>query len=186
MSPEVIIGGLGALLIVTAVLGGGFELRELKVPRIGRFARLISAVLGCVCVLLSVGIAVNTAPSAVAAPQGGRGPDPETSTLIHFTVTDELGDAQVTEQVSIVLDGRRVGDLTVDQDNPASSMQHSLRGPGQYSYTLSSWSREYAFDGTEVAVQGSGQGTITIEDGDVLAVQFADNGQSRALTLVHQ
>lgn len=46
----------GAILLAVAILGGGFELKELKVPKVSWFPRLISAFVGMFFVVLGIGL----------------------------------------------------------------------------------------------------------------------------------
>jgi len=38
--------GFGLILLLVAILGGGFELQQLKVPKVGAAARIASAITG--------------------------------------------------------------------------------------------------------------------------------------------
>jgi hypothetical protein len=46
----------GAILLAVAILGGGFELKELKVPKVSWFPRLISAFVGMFFVVVGIGL----------------------------------------------------------------------------------------------------------------------------------
>jgi hypothetical protein len=50
---------LGALLLLVGILGGGFELREFKVPPVGKVLRLIAAAVGLFFILLGLGLHPN-------------------------------------------------------------------------------------------------------------------------------
>lgn len=56
MTLEVVSFGIGGILIATAVIGGGFEIREIRIPRVGAGARLGSLVMGSVFILMGLGI----------------------------------------------------------------------------------------------------------------------------------
>ena len=45
---------LGGLLIAVALLGGGIEVRELKIPSVGRISRLLSFIVGAVFIGLAI------------------------------------------------------------------------------------------------------------------------------------
>lgn len=47
---------LGAILIAASVFGGGFEIREIKLPHIGASGRIVAAVVGGAFVLLALAI----------------------------------------------------------------------------------------------------------------------------------
>jgi hypothetical protein len=56
MTIEVISFIIGGILIGTAVVGGGFEIREIKMPRVGAGVRITSLVVGSGFLLLSMGM----------------------------------------------------------------------------------------------------------------------------------
>jgi hypothetical protein len=183
VSPELLLAALGALLLLTGVLGGGFEIRELRIPRIGLLSRGVSGVMGLGLLLVAVGMAAQPAqPSPTPSPS----PSPSSGGSVNVTIHDELGEGQVNEQVNLVMGGRAVGDLTVNREFPEAAIEVTLPSEGRQDYTLQSRSHHLAMDGTEVVIDGSGQGSISVEDGDEFDVQYADNGQARNLTLVER
>jgi hypothetical protein len=76
MSLEVMSFLFGALLILTAVLGGGFEVRELKVPQVGLAPRGLALVVGLLFVSLGIGIGEPLEPERVDAPRPPPDPAP--------------------------------------------------------------------------------------------------------------
>lgn len=56
MTIEVISFIIGGILIGTAIVGGGFEIKEIKMPRVGAGVRIVSLVAGSGFVLLAMGI----------------------------------------------------------------------------------------------------------------------------------
>jgi hypothetical protein len=185
MTIQVVLGALGALLLLTAVLGGGFELRELKVPQVGRVARGVAGLLGAVCVLFAIGLA--ELDDAAHANRGSSPTQPPSHDRpVHVALTDELGEGQVSEQVSVVFDGRNVGDLKVDADYPTAQLEITLPQAGRYDYTLASDTQELADDGRQNEITGSGTGSVLVADGDQFDVEMADNGLARDVTLVHR
>ena len=74
MAVEAIAFGFGALLVVTAILGGGFEIREIKMPQVGPIPRVASLVIGAVFIMIGLGIGRADPPQVLgtqtAAPQG--------------------------------------------------------------------------------------------------------------------
>src|SRR5262245_48427779 len=148
MRPELLLFAVGGLLLVTGLVGGGFEMRELKVPQVGRIARVLATGAGIVCIMLGLGVSTLTTPTDAGANGGDmvRGDDPQTA---HFTIRDELGEMQVSEQVVVILDGRRVGVLTVNADYGDSQIEVAVPA-GSHDYTLSASSVEMLDDGSVV------------------------------------
>lgn len=56
MTIEAISFLIGGILIGTAIVGGGFEIKEIKMPRVGAGVRLVSLVVGSAFVMLGLGI----------------------------------------------------------------------------------------------------------------------------------
>ena len=54
MTLEILSFGLGALLLLTGLFGGGFEVRELKIPKISQSIRVVSMGLGVVFIGLAL------------------------------------------------------------------------------------------------------------------------------------
>jgi hypothetical protein len=179
MSPTLLLFGVGGLLLVAGLLGGGLEMRELKIPRVGRFARVLATGAGAVCILL--GIAMSTPPEAGPGDNVARAAE---TGPVHFTVRDQLGENQISEQVTVILDGRRVGDLTVNADFPESQIEVSVDDPGRHDYTVDVSSLETDVDGTAVERTGTGQGSIVVESGADYSVGFSESGDTRNVTLV--
>jgi hypothetical protein len=61
---------LGAFLLLIGILGGGFEIKEIKIPRVGRIPRGLSVSLG----LLMVFLGMRVAPNATQTPATGTVP----------------------------------------------------------------------------------------------------------------
>jgi len=58
----------GAILLAVAILGGGFELKELKVPKVSWFPRFISSFLGMFFVVLGIGLETSMKPPSPPPP----------------------------------------------------------------------------------------------------------------------
>lgn len=46
----------GALLVLIGLIGGGFEIKELKIPKVGVFARILASSVGLISILLGMGL----------------------------------------------------------------------------------------------------------------------------------
>jgi hypothetical protein len=56
---ETILALLGALLILTGGIGGGFEIKEAKIPKVGLGGRIVSLVMGVCCLIIAVGMSIG-------------------------------------------------------------------------------------------------------------------------------
>ena len=56
MTPEIVFFACGALLIPIGIFGSGFEVRELKIPKMGPAIRILAAVGGFSFITLGIGI----------------------------------------------------------------------------------------------------------------------------------
>ncbi len=175
MTIEFVAFALGALFLLTGILGGGFELRELKIPRVGWIARTFSTVAGVVLILLGIGMSTQSLPENPEAP-------PAAAT---FRIIDELGDNQLSEQVIVLLDGKRVGNLTVSAEFPYSEMTVTVPEAGQYSYTVEATAYfSNATTGKVFSYTGVGQGMIRVDEGTSFRLAGSTSGNSWVVTLV--
>lgn len=184
MNTELLLTALGALLVLSALLGGGFEIREIKVPQIGGFARAAAAVIGLTCLTFGIVIALNankpdrtTANLPARQPSEPADPSSPDAKPVKFKVSNNLGEGQLSEKVVVSFNGHRVGELTVDTDHPSTTLPVSLE-PGSHNYSLGSLSREVDVDGDEVAIQRGGRGTVDIQEGDDFSVVWTSDEQS--------
>lgn len=173
----------GAFLVLTAILGGGFEIKELKVPKVGWAPRFLATIAGVAFIVLGVGMSVEHGPQAADAKPAKAKPS-----LVDVRIVDSLDQdaGQVSEHVDVVIDGKDVGTLGVDPAHTEAMINATL-APGRHSYSLASDTMWDPQDGGEfVAVSGEGQGDIEVAPGKVFDVQAAFRDSTIGLTLVER
>ncbi|MDQ3929267.1 MAG: hypothetical protein M3328_08985, partial [Chloroflexota bacterium] len=87
------------------------------------------------------------------------------SSNVDFTIHDTLGPNQISEQVSVSINGRSVGVLTVNEDYPDASLRVTVTGAGYHSYTVDAQAVFMTETGQVFEASGTGQGTINVRDG---------------------
>lgn len=170
MTAEIVMFVLGGVMLLIAIVGGGFELKELKVPRVGWGTRLVSGIAGILFVFLGVGMA----PIA---------PGRQASQPVTFTIHDELGDNQVSEQVTIVIDGRVVGTLAVDRQYPSGMITVTVPEAGQHTYTVEARA-VFDHEGELFELAGAGQGAISVGEGRQFRLAGSQTGSTWLVSLV--
>lgn len=170
----------GALLLFVAIIGGGFELRELKVPKVGWAPRAVALVVGVL--FIGVGFAYGTEPAVAAKetpPPRSVAPPPE-SHPIDFTITDQLGQDQVAERVEVRVDGKTVGTLNIDLVHPTASLTVTVPRAGSYAYELRSTTYLEYQDGTyELDGEGNGQIDVTASKSFAVVYTMIDGDSGR-------
>jgi hypothetical protein len=172
----------GALLLFVAIIGGGFELKELKVPRVGWAPRAVALVTGLVFLGFGVANSFATTPAEARPPATSQpapaGTNPGT---VDFVVTDELGEGQVSERVAVEIDGRTVGTLTVDMVHPSASITVTMQRAGTYPYELDSTAVFDTGDESfpELEGHGSGQLQVTANRSFGVVGEILDDGTMR-------
>jgi hypothetical protein len=184
MSSELLSFIFGGLLILIGIVGGGFEVKELKIPKVAWPTRF--AALGAGAFFIAMGVTIpsdltdahlnNSAQALLNSPVADQ-PQPVT-----FTIADQLGDGQVSEQVTILLDGRRVGTLTVNEHYPYSELSVTLPRAGQYSYTAEA-AAVFDVEGELVEYYGAGQGMIQVEAGKIFDLTASISGNTWLISL---
>jgi hypothetical protein len=59
---------LGSILLLIGIFGGGFQVKELKIPQIGKFSRFLATSLGIFFILISLGLDTPTPSGTTATP----------------------------------------------------------------------------------------------------------------------
>jgi len=179
MNVQVIAFGFGGFLLLISVLGGGFELKELKVPKVGIGVRAVSAIVGLLFICLgfsgsdssthSTGLSGN-GPANVLAASSPQEP-------VEFFLTDQLGESEVSEQVTVLVDGKDVGNLTVSESYPNARLRVTVPQGGQHSYTAEAVA---VFDdnGTSFEYTGVGQGMINVRAGKAYSLRGSVSGST--------
>jgi hypothetical protein len=67
MTTNVLVFGFGAILLLVGILGGGFELRELKVPKVSRVPRAVAGIMGFL--FITWGVELGTTRETPTQPQ---------------------------------------------------------------------------------------------------------------------
>jgi hypothetical protein len=156
------------VLVLTGVLGGGFEVKEIKIPRIGIGSRLLSSAAGLGFLLWGTGMASSTEPSVTT---GLRSP-------VTVTIRDSLGSNQISEQVRVLIDGDEAGTLTVNEHYPQSTLTVTVPTEGQYSYILEARAVFVEEDGGMREMVGAGQGAINIRAGKTFELSSTLTGDT--------
>jgi hypothetical protein len=160
MTVDIVSFLLGGILVLIGILGGGFEVKELKVPQIKGFARLFCIVGGVLFISLGVGL------KSIDLPSNSQPPSRNSSGLVYFTVRDELGEGQVSEQVRILINGREMGTLTVNEHYQKATVTVTVPNDGDYSYVIEAIA--VFREGDQLReINGVGQGTISVKNGNL-------------------
>jgi hypothetical protein len=89
MAIQMAVFAFGSLLMLVAILGGGFEVKELKVPKVGRASRLAACACGMLFIFLGIHLDRPAAPAA-AAPQPQKGTDVASAALPQIVLVSAL------------------------------------------------------------------------------------------------
>jgi hypothetical protein len=184
MNIEIAAFAFGGLLVFIGVLGGGFEVKELKVPKVGIGVRVVSVIVGVLFICLGFGGAMQGSPATRINDNNSvviaGAPEP-----VEFTLTDELGDGELSEQVTILVDGKDVGNLTVNQEYPNSRLTITVPKPGQHSYTAEAVA-VFNVQGAPVQYAGAGQGMINVRQGKIYFLRGSMTGSTWLVSIEEQ
>ncbi len=181
MSVAVLAFVLGGVLLLTGILGGGFEVKELKIPKVGGGARVLSAATGIVFIV--VGVVTADARPDPAPPGPQVNPSPTYASPITFTVEDQLGDRQISEKVEVIIDGQLKGTMSVNRDYRDAVLTVTVPHPGRYSYTI----RAVAyFEGLDDEYVGTGQGMINVTAGKKFELEAGISGNTWLVSLTEK
>lgn len=180
MGIETVVFVFGGILLLIGILGGGFEVKELKIPKVTMVPRLLASIVGLV--FIGVGISMMGGETKPGSSAGEPAVESQAE-AIEFTIHDHIGENQVSEQVTVIIDGKNVGNLTVNEHYPSSKLMVTVPQRGQHSYTIDA--RAVFKSGEElVEYAGVGQGMINVESQKSFDVQGSISGSTWLVTMV--
>jgi len=153
------------LLLLTGLLGGGFGIREFKLPKATTGVR-ISAILAGLILWLS----------GVIFQQSRRA---------DFSLTNSLTRGATREEIVLTLEGEKVGSIVSSSGNPSSVGKFTVPKAGIYRYSIE-LSGFYNNNGQEAPFYGQGNGTIDVETGDIFEIQADSSNNQLTLILVEK
>lgn len=160
----------GALLILIGLLGGGFEAKEIRIPRVSGTGRLVFVVVGMSFVVLGFWFRPSPPSPVVGPPEVNKERQPS----IHFTIQDEMSKRQIAEryrgQTVVHIDGRMVGTITVDPSFPKSSITVTLPSKGKSNYVLEA-AATWIENGKAMEIHCIGEGSIDSDTGKVFKIE---------------
>lgn len=174
MTADIVLVVLGTLLLLTGILGGGLEVRELKIPQIKGAARMLASIAGAG--LIALGMQMQpTDRSPVSAKRDDS--VPLRSSMTSITIRDRLGENQISEQVRILIDGRDVGTISVNEHYPVAMITAIVPSDGKHSYFLEARA-VFDFNGHLREIVGVGHGMISVSSGKEFELISSFNGNT--------
>lgn len=158
MNPPVVLLLIGGLLLLIALVGGGLEVKELRIPKIERLARLFCGVAGVVFVLLGINF------NAPVPQQDTQQDTPNVQFVVFETLAPEGLQLVQTEKTKILIDGNLVGHLVVNPDFPALELPVTVAKAGLHSFSAESTVKQ-TDKGQTVQLSCVGVGMIDVQHG---------------------
>lgn len=180
MTLEILSFILGGVLVLVGVIGGGFELKEFKIPTVKWPTRLFAIIVGLIFISLGLGLYSG---NTQGAQEDSADVQPSAFSAIHFNINDRLGEGQVSEQVTVLINGRIVGTLTVDEYHPNATMSVTVPRAGQYSYTVEA-TAVFNVQGQLLRYPGVGQGLLDVEANKVFDLAGSVSGNTWLITIM--
>ena len=122
-------------------------------------------------------------PITVSGPAPtGSSPEPEPSSSSSVRIFYTLAAQQIAGEISVVVDGRPAGLLTVSLNDPTAVLDVPVTSAGSHTYRLAGRTTFRSGNG-DVEVAAYGRGVVDASPGDDLAVRSEPGGQAIVLTL---
>jgi hypothetical protein len=184
MSVEIIAFIFGCILVLIGIIGGGMEIKELKVPTISWPTRIIAIIGGVV--FIGFGVELPSSRQEEQSPvQGVEAPvkeshsspvAPVVQNQVEFRVEDELGLTQISEDIRILIQDRLAASLPVYQQRPKASATITVPRAGSYTYTVLADSIFEDQFGQIQRDQARGDGVIEVSVESVFGVTYTPHG----------
>lgn len=143
----------GAVLLLSALLGGGLNIIGYALPKFTPGIRIAVGVFGVVFLVNGLLFRFDILPYK-----------PEPPKLITFSILDDLGRYQRGEEIVFFLNEEQKGRLHVDGKNAKAVLKIQAK-PGKNSYRLEGMG-QFKIDNTYQNIKILGQGTLNVNDED--------------------
>lgn len=174
----------GCILILIGIIGGGFEVKELKIPKVAWLTRIIAIIAGIAFLGLGFefqGIKQEQTASHQENEASVQKSVPSSSDTapkneeISIKILNRLGPQQIAEEIQIFIEGRLAGNLLVDQQNTLDSAKIKVPAIGSCNYTIVA-SGVFMGPFGPYRANGRGDGMIEVEEGNEFEVTKTLNG----------
>jgi hypothetical protein len=169
---------VGLALMVLGILGGGLEIKEVKIPSMGRLARAISFAIGAGLLALSLmtpeylhRLSSNLTASSEESTGSVTGQDKS------FYLFNVLDPGQESEKVEVIIEGKSVGLLDIDKVKTTAGITYKTKKEA-VSYKIKG-AQIYKF-GTDVrSFQLIGDGILQVVDGARYRLWVTNNTEGK-------
>lgn len=152
---EVVFVIFGLSLICVAIFGSGIEIKEFKIPRAGRFARIFAGCVGCALIILGLAIEGSIIPKWFKTNNGSE--DPNTAITLNYRLgRSEDGEKEIETELRVLLNGEQVAEFFLDSNSPSASRSVKVAESGEYQYHIEGYSK-WSTTPDNVPVIGNGK-----------------------------
>lgn len=169
---EVVFVIFGLSLICVAIFGSGIEIKEFKIPRAGRFARIFAGCVGCALIILGLLIEgtlirilfkpnngpedPNTLIPIVSTPNNGS-EDPNTTIILNVRLgrSEDGKEKEIETKLIIAINGGPVEEFLLNSESPSASRSVKLDKSGDCEYHIGGYSK-WSTTPDNVTVIGNG------------------------------
>ncbi|HST37037.1 MAG TPA: hypothetical protein VLK25_10470 [Allosphingosinicella sp.] len=164
MSAQTILLIVGLIFMGSAIVGGGLEIKELKIPTLSNLSRILAGAFGGICLFLGLGYSLlptgeDSSRNSLTATENPAAPAREPLVLI-----DGLGGEQIDEWVELHLDGQFAGRLRLNAPHPSGRIEvpatnrtalYVIRGGEHVRTPAGIVGREFSGEGSIVLAPGA-------------------------------
>lgn len=184
MTLEILAFIFGALLTLIGIIGGGFEAKEIRIPKIVGIARFFSLIVGLSFIWLGFNLPIND--DSTGEPPVTLNQRIDSERPVHFSIQDEMSAKDISDgyvgQSTVHINGRLVGTITVNPTFPKSSISVSMPNKGRYSYVVETKAYWYE-NGDVIRVYCIGDGQIDVDSGILYQITGRFDGHKCVLWL---
>jgi hypothetical protein len=155
----------GLILIASAIVGGGLEIREIRVPKMSLIPRLLAGVVGGGCLVAA--LYSNFQPSETSG-AGASSRNSDQNEVANegeapAIITDRLGRRQNYARLAVDIDGRRVGELVMTPQSRSGRLE--IEPTPRVARYLLEGEESTQFGSETIQRRLAGEGTIEITPG---------------------
>jgi hypothetical protein len=179
MTPQVILIVAGYGLVVVGLVGGGITSKYFTVGSVNGIARILCVIVGAGFIIGGVVMVFATSNLGRGSPSGRHTSSKANGSSIPFEIQDSQDDrlnrTNVSDGASVYIDGKYLGTMNINNENPRQTIFAQVPDEGTHDYRIVGMRK--ANDSNDQVVSGrpTGVGKVNVKTGSRFALRFSDN-----------
>lgn len=151
----------GIVLLTLSLIGGGIEIKEIRIPHIGNIPRIMSFLSGITLMVIGLKLSGFSMHDII--------PKNEISFKIATDINSGAGNKEIKNFLKIFVDSKHIGNIELDEKKPSDLILGKVSKEGEYDYNISGYT--IFAEASDFRYPLEGIGKINIKNGSYFLIE---------------